>query len=106
MERFHKLIVAATLALPLLAAAQSSPNIKPADAPRTQLEKEQTTENGQATKYGGPGTDTSSDSSKTSKTDRKSKMTGKSGGSNATGDVPTYPAPKADGTQTSPQTTK
>ena len=104
MERFHKLVVAAALVTPLVAIAQSSPNIKPADAPRTQLEKEQTTENGQATKYGGPGTDTAGKSSM-SKSDKKDKPNAKST-SGTTGDVPTYPAPKPDGTQTSPQTTK
>ena len=109
MQSLTKLVAAVVCAVPLVAAAQTStsPNVKAADQPRTQLEQEQTTKNGQATKYGGPGTDTGtaggmagdSTNGMTDKTKKKNHDMSKSG-KTAPGDAPTYPAPAKDGTPT------
>ena len=104
---FSKIIVAVGCALPLLASAQA---VKPADQPRTQLEKEQTQDNGQATKYPGPsttdgtGSSTSKDSSGMKHKDMKSDKS--KAGDTPAGSVPTYPAPTTDGRPTSSSTTK
>jgi hypothetical protein len=112
MKRFTKLIAATVCALPLIAIAQQttstpssmdkapSPNVVPAGQPRSNLEKEQTTHTGDASKYGQQSTgaiDTSTDTAKP-----KVKHSMKSGKTNDTapGDVPTYPAPAKDGTPT------
>ncbi len=103
MNRLNRIIAASACAFPLIAFAQT-PAVVPADQPRSELERKQTTDTGQATKYGGPGTNTGGSMGKA---DSDSKMkskpskadTGK-GGQTATGDVPTYPAPAKDGTPT------
>lgn len=105
MKQLASLVAAVVVALPLAAVAQTSPNVKPADQPRTPLEQEQTTKNGQATKYGAPGTDTGSGStmSKDGMAPMKHKaMKDKAGSADTTkpGDVPSYPAPAKDGTPT------
>ncbi|MEO8936042.1 MAG: hypothetical protein ABI277_11755 [Burkholderiaceae bacterium] len=105
MNHLAKLVAAVAVAVPLAAVAQMSPNVKPADQPRSQLEQEQTTKNGQAMKYGGPGTDagagpTTPDSATTGM--KHKGMKHKAGMANTTkpGDAPTYPAPAPDGTPT------
>ena len=109
MKSLDKLMIAAALALPLLAQAQSTaPAVTPADQPRTHLEKQQTTENGNAPKYGGAGTDTGGAMSKGTgssntdgaKTTKKTKSTMAKSNKTAPGDTPTYPAPAPDGTPT------
>ena len=105
MKTFNRMLAAAVLSLPLIAMAQA---VKPADQPRSDLEKTQTTDNGQATKYGGPGTDTGGAKAGTTggamSSDKSSmKHKGMKHGSADTtkaGDVPTYPAPAKDGTPT------
>ncbi len=49
----NKIVASLAVALPLLASAQT-PAVTPADQPRSNLEKQQTTENGNAPKYGTP----------------------------------------------------
>ena len=108
MNHLSKIIVAAAFALPMLANAQA---VKPADQPRTALEKEQTQDNGQASKYPGP---TAADGASSSMS--KDGMSGmkhkgmKSDKAKAAdtpaGSVPTYPAPTPDGRPTAPSTTK
>ena len=106
MKSLDKLMIAAALALPLVATAQTTaPGVTPADQPRTNLEKQQTTENGNAPKYGGPGTDTGGSMSKGSRTDaaktsKKAKSDTAKANRTAPGDAPTYPAPARDGTPT------
>ena len=103
MHRLNRIIAAAACAVPLVAFAQS-PAVVPADQPRSELERKQTTDTGQATKYGGPGTSTSGSMGKAdSDSKMKSKPNSKTdtkGGQTAPGDVPTYPAPTKDGTPT------
>ena len=103
-----KIIVAVGCALPLFAGAQA---VKPADQPRTQLEKEQTQDNGQATKYPGPsstdGTSSSMSKDSASAAKQKAMKSDKAkAGDTPAGSVPTYPAPTTDGRPTSPSTTK
>lgn len=104
MNRLTRLVAAVAVALPLAAIAQTSPNVKPADQPRTQLEQEQTTQNGQATKYGGPGTDagatTGKDGSMAPTKHKGMKHKGDAADTTKPGDVPSYPAPAKDGTPT------
>lgn len=104
MTHLDRLVAAVALALPLAAFAQSpSPNIKPADQPRSQLEQEQTTKNGQATQYPGPATESGTDAMSGPKHANGMKHKAmKSGKASTTkpGDVPTYPAPAPDGTPT------
>lgn len=106
MKSLTQLVLAVACATPLLAAAQSatSPAVKPADQPRTPLESEQTTQNGQATKYGGPGTDTGGAMNKSGSTPMSHKGMKMDKGTTDTatkpGDAPTYPAPAKDGTPT------
>ena len=110
MNRLNKLLCTVACALPLVAFGQTStsPNVKAPDEPRTQLEKDRTTKNGQASQYGGPGTDaadtTSKDTSKAMK--RKDRKAAKSDVGAPIGSVSSYPAPTRDGTPTSPSTTK
>lgn len=104
MNRLNRIIAATACAMPLIAFAQT-PAVVPADQPRTELERKQTTETGQATKYGGPGTNTGGSMGKAdgdSKTKAKpmSKTDTTKAGQTAPGDVPTYPAPAKDGTPT------
>ena len=113
MNALNKMIVAVGCALPLLASAQTttSPNVKPADQPRSQLEKEQTQQNGQATKYPGPASDSGGAMSKDDSTHAGMKQGMKDktkAGTTAApvGAVSSYPAPTRDGTPTSPSTTK
>ena len=108
MNHVNKIIVAIGCALPLFASAQA---VKPADQPRTQLEKEQTQDNGQATKY--PGTTTTDGTPSTMSKDQTSgmkhkgmKMDKPKAADTPAGSVPTYPAPTVDGRPTSPSTTK
>ncbi len=104
MNELIRRVAAVAVALPLAAIAQTSPNVKPADQPRTQLEADQTTKNGQATKYGGPGTDAGAGATTDSSaaTMKRATTKSKAGAADATkpGDVPTYPAPAKDGTPT------
>ena len=109
MKTLNRMLAAAVLSLPLIAMAQA---VKPADQPRSDLEKTQTTDTGQATKYGGPGTDTSgakagtpagttSGAMSSDKSSMKHKgMKHGSADTTKAGDVPTYPAPAKDGTPT------
>ena len=103
MNRLNRIIAATACAVPLVALAQS-PAVVPADQPRSELERRQTTDTGQATKYGGPGTNTGGSMGKAdsdSKTKAKpASKTDAKGGQTAPGDVPTYPAPTKDGTPT------
>ncbi len=104
MNTLNRIIAATVLAAPLIAFAQT-PAVVPADQPRSELERKQTTDTGQATKYGGPGTNTGgsmgkADSDSKSKSKSMSKTDGAKGGQTAPGDVPTYPAPAKDGTPT------
>ncbi len=109
MKNLSKIIVAVGCALPLLANAQA---VKPADQPRTQLEKEQTQDNGQATKYPGPtatdgsGSTTSKDSGASGMKHKGMKSDKAKAADTPAGSVPTYPAPTPDGRPTSPSTTK
>lgn len=100
MNAITKILAITACSLPLVALAQTLP----ADQPRTELERKQTTETGQATKYGAPGTETGGSMSKPGQTMGKSmskdKATTKSQTTPATGDVPTYPAPTPDGKPT------
>jgi hypothetical protein len=60
MIRFTKLAAAVICSLPLIASAQTpspNPKITPADAPRTNLERQQTQTVGDAPKYGQAGSD-------------------------------------------------
>ncbi len=102
MHPVIKFAAAFAVALPLAAIAQTSPNVKPADQPRTPLEQQQTTQNGQATQYGGPGTDAGSSptTSKGSMAPMKHKAMKDKTDSTKPGDVPSYPAPAKDGTPT------
>ncbi len=101
MNAITKTLAITACSIPLVALAQTLP----ADQPRSDLERKQTTETGQATKYGGPGTDTGGSMSKPNnamtKSTRKS-MTkpDTTKGKQPTGDVPTYPAPTSDGKST------
>ncbi len=104
MKTMSRILAATACAVPLIALAQT-PAVVPADQPRSDLERKQTTETGQATKYGGPGTNTGGSMGKTdsdSKTKAKpmSKTDASKGAQTAPGDVPTYPAPAKDGTPT------
>lgn len=109
MNKLNTLLLAAACALPLAAVAQGttpssmdkapSPNVKPADAPRSDLEKKQTTETGNAPKYG-QDTKTTDTTAMDKSTPRKSSSMTKSTQSKP-GDVPTYPAPGKDGAPTS-----
>ncbi len=101
MNTLTKILATTACTLPLIALAQ----VTPSDQPGSELQRKQTTETGQATKYGGPGTSTSGDAmSDTSKTKMKHKGmksdTSKSTNTTPAGDVPTYPAPARDGTPT------
>ena len=71
MNKHSQFLIAAALSFPLVAMAQSSPTVKPAEQPRTELEKDQTTKVGEAPKYGGPGTDTGGSMSKNSTSSTK-----------------------------------
>lgn len=99
--KLTKILAASACALPLLALAQT-PAVVPADQPSSDLQRKQTTDNGQATQYGGPGTSTGGSMSKPDSGKKASKSKGDTskGGQTATGDVPTYPAPAKDGTPT------
>lgn len=104
MNRLNRIIAATAFATPLIAFAQTPP-VVPADQPRSDLERKQTTDTGQATKYGGPGTNADgsmgkSDSDSKTKAKPASKTDSSKGGQTAPGDVPTYPAPTKDGTPT------
>ncbi len=104
MNPLNKLVVAVAFALPLVASAQTtpSPDIKPADQPRTQLEKDQTTKNGQATKYGAPGTDTGGAMSKDHSAKKKRMKADRTSTENTTlpGDLSTYPGPSREPSST------
>ena len=84
MNRINSLVAAVAISLPLFAGAQTSsgsstPQSVPADQPRTNLEKQQTQQNGAATKYGEPGsasgTQSTAEDSKSTKAKKASKTT-------------------------------
>lgn len=108
MKTLTRILAATAIALPLTVFAQSTTatpkGITPADQPTSQLEKDATTKNGQAPKYGTPATDTggastSSGMTKPHKDMAKHEMT-KHKDTTPPGDAPTYPAPAKDGTPT------
>ncbi len=103
MNRFQQIVSAVALALPLSVFAQA---VKGPDQPRSDLEKQQTTQNGQATKYGAPASDATGPAgdpkaTPAGTTSKKDKKAGKTDGAAAGSS-----APKADGTPTSTDTTK
>jgi hypothetical protein len=60
MNHFTKLAAAVICSLPLIASAQTpstNSKVTPADAPRSNLEKQQTQDKGDAPKYGQAGSD-------------------------------------------------
>ncbi len=99
------LAAAALLGLPLVAGAQTATGVTPPDQPRSNLEQQQTRQNGQATKYGQPGSmnqgastsstaeDPAADTSKSTMSQKKKSAkgvdynSGKSGMSNPTNTV-------------------
>ena len=106
MNVITKILAITACSLPLVALAQTPPAVAPADKPSTDLQRKQTTDTGQATQYGAPGTDTGGSMSKPGGSMSKPGMKHdamKSDKTKATppvGDVPTYPAPTPDGKPT------
>ena len=106
MKLISTLALSLACAFPLASVAQTPSgmdkapaNVKPAGTPSSEMERKQTTTNGDAPKYGQPGAADSGSMTKTSKA--KNQKPKKGAGDTASGDVPTYPAKTPDGRQTS-----